>query len=189
MVNNADFQSQITPRSLSGGDSLYINLIKKDFPEFNLELMKSNVEKNIKNIFNYINGAPLSKEEAVLSFADSIKHKYSDMSVCNIKIHKTCISDYKKAQETATIKFQTAFQFEYQDKKRGSLTAQERYETEYTYLIKTDSLDKNKNTASLRCGYCGAPIEMVGLKICAYCGNLLEVIQDRAWYITNINIK
>lgn len=189
MVKHADVQSQRTPRSLSGGDTLFLPIILRDFPEFHLQFAKSEVGNSIVRIMNYINGGSFQGKEKVQAFADSLKEHYHKKSVSNVRIHKTCISNYVKTQGTATIQFQTAFQFDYQDERRGCLTLQERYETDYTYLIQENRMDEGEHAVSVRCGYCGAPAETVGAKQCTYCGTALDVIQDRAWQITSVNMK
>lgn len=189
MVKHADLQSQRTPRSLSGGDTLFLPIILRDFPEFHLQFAKSEIGNNIVGIFNYINGEHFQGKEKVQAFADTLKERYEQKAVSNDRVHKTCISNYVKTQGTATIQFQTAFQFDYQDERRGRLTAQERYETDYTYLIQENRMEDGEHAVSVRCGYCGAPMESVGAKLCAYCGTALDVIQDRAWQITGVNMK
>ena len=161
MVKAADMTAQLTPKSVSGGDAIYLPRIMKDYPQFNADLAKSVVEDNIRKTY----GAE--------HFAD-------------LKIHRTAISDYKKLYGTSTIKFQTAFQYTPDESKGGRRTTQEKAETEYTFKVKDKAGGTN---AALRCGHCGAPVARLGDKSCTYCGNEVILDMEQAWEITDINIK
>jgi len=43
--------------------------------------------------------------------------------------------------------------------------------------------------SALRCGYCGAPVPRLGDKTCIYCDNEIILNLEKAWEITDINIK
>ncbi len=80
-----------TPRSLSGGDSLYLPQILKDFPDFNLTSAKEKVREYLQE-----------------RFADAE----------DFAIHNIIISDYRKAGFEKTIVFQCAYELKEEDQKR-----------------------------------------------------------------------
>jgi len=86
MIKAADLNSQLTPKSVSGGDAIFLPRILKDYPQFNVNLAKNVVENNIRQLY----GAG--------HFAD-------------VKVHRTTISNYQKHYGSSVIKFQTAFQY------------------------------------------------------------------------------
>jgi hypothetical protein len=160
MVKTADVKSQLTPKSVSGGDSIFLPQIMRDYPQFNINLAKSVVENGIREQF----GAE--------HFAD-------------LKVHRTAVSHYGKHYGSSTIKFQTAFQYTSDDGRHGRRISQQKAETEYTFRVR----DKDGATnAALRCGYCGAPVPRLGDKSCGYCGNEVILDLEQAWEITDINI-
>jgi VCBS repeat-containing protein len=160
MVKSADMAAQHTPKSVSGGDSIFLPRIMRDYPQFNADLAKSIVE-------------------------DNIREKYGAEHFADLKVHRTAISYYKNKYGSSTIKFQTAFQYAADMGKKGRRILQQKAETKYTFRVR----DKDGGTnAALRCGHCGAPVARLGDKSCGYCGS--EVILDlvQAWEITGINI-
>lgn len=189
MVKQADINSQLTPKSVSGGDSIFLPQVMKDYPQFNVDLAKSVVENCIRDIFNSLHSGSMTEfkskyNEKVYSQCEMFLRKYGAISVTGLRVHRTAIAKYAKLYGTSTIKFQTAFQYEKSDK-NGHRTMQERFETEYTF--KTTDKD-GANNAAIRCNYCGAPVERLGIKTCKYCGNEVVLDVEQAWEITDINI-
>jgi hypothetical protein len=189
MVRSADMGAQNTPRSVSGGDSIFLPRIVRDYPQFNVDLAKSVVENCIRDIFNALHSGDMSAFQEkynakVYSKCEMFLRKYGSIPVTGLMVHRTAISKYTKHYGSSTIKFQTAFQYDTDGSGAGRRTNQEKFETEYTFRVK----DKDgKTNAALRCGHCGAPVARLGDKSCGYCGN--EVILDlvQAWEITDIN--
>lgn len=168
-----------TPKSVSGGDSLFLPLIKKDFPEINIETLKSNIKTCIKDILTGIetNDDNLIKNKYsknVYSFYQDLKTE-KNKKFDNIKFHKCTISDYKKNESDATIIFQIAFEYYINNQK----IIQEKYEINYTYYYNNDT---SGNT--IRCSYCGAPLKKLGSKYCEYCGSKINANSDFTWTIT-----
>lgn len=70
-----------TPKSLSGGDSLYLPMILKDFPYFDLRSAKSAVEQRIREELSSFEG---------------------------VRVHRTIISGYDRTNTENVIEFQSA---------------------------------------------------------------------------------
>lgn len=81
---NAELEAQQTPKSLSGMDSIILPRIKKDFPEFNVDVAKQDVRRELKNY---------------------LKNKQS------VKIHNVVIRDYKKHQFESVIVMQASAEY------------------------------------------------------------------------------
>jgi hypothetical protein len=160
MVKSADMTAQITPKSVSGGDSIFLPRILRDYPQFNADFAKGKIENHIRG-------------------------KYGAEHFADLKIHRTAISYYKNKYGSSTIKFQTAFQYTSDEGKKGRRISQHKAETKYTFRVR----DKDGGTnAALRCGHCGAPVARLGDKSCAYCGSEVILDIEQAWEITGINI-
>ncbi len=176
MVVDADKQYDTKPKSLSGGDSLYLPRILRDYPDFDLEKAKADIERSIALIFNDI--SQLEGNASVS--AQKLASRYAG-ETSSLRFHNTAISNYIKSSESATIKLQTAFEL----KINGKLK-QERYETEYTLFFKNEA---NHEVLTFSCENCGAPLTSLNAKTCEYCGNGLSFMQERMWVINSIILK
>ncbi len=174
MVREAEVQYDTTPKSISGGDRIYLPKILRDYPDFDVEKAKAEVEKTISLIFHDIERL---EGNALISAQKLITH-YSG-NITALKIHNTAISNYIKSKESATIKFQTAFEIKENDKLN-----QERYETEYALFFKS-----NDEVVSFSCENCGAPLSSLNNKTCAYCGNSIAFMQERVWVVNSIIMR
>ena len=72
------------PRSISGGDSIYLPLILRDFPDFNLDRAKDLVREELKGQFG---------------------------SRPDFRIHRVALSDYHKTPNERVIVFQASLQY------------------------------------------------------------------------------
>ncbi|MDR0325810.1 MAG: hypothetical protein LBI19_06940 [Oscillospiraceae bacterium] len=191
IIRAADMNAQLTPKSVSGGDSIHLPRILKDYPQFNVDLAKSVVENCIRDIFNALHSGDMSAfqekyNDKVYAQCGMFLQRYGRITVTGLRVHRTAISDYTKHYGSSTIKFQTAFQYETAGGKDGKRINQERFETGYTFKVKDK---EGGSSAALRCGHCGAPVARLGDKSCAYCGNEVILDLEQAWEITDINIK
>ena len=50
MLKNAEMEDETLPKSLSSMDSIYLEQIKRDFPEINIKELKRSCEKEILNL-------------------------------------------------------------------------------------------------------------------------------------------
>lgn len=88
---DAELEAQQTPKSLAGMDSIILPRIKKDFPEFNVDVAKQDVRHELKNY---------------------LKNKRS------VKIHNVVIRDYKKHKFESVIVMQAAAEYIEKDRKQ-----------------------------------------------------------------------
>lgn len=181
-----------TPKTVSGGDRLYLDSIMKDFPDFNLDLAKSYIEECITDYFSametqdittvkekYAGSVAKKAEAAVNDLISSNKHVGYD----NLKFHKTVIYQYVKSGQDRVIKFQSAFEYTYTDE-QGSKKIQDRMQVDYTYYLESKD---GEDSVALRCKYCGAPVSNLGGEVCSYCGNAIVGVIDKVWKVTNIS--
>jgi len=77
-------EDDLRPKSLSGGDSLYLPMIRRDFPDFDISHAKNVVSSRVR--------------DELTSFDDVV-------------IHKTVISGYKSSPLEYVVEFQTAAQY------------------------------------------------------------------------------
>lgn len=132
----AELDAQQTPKSLSGMDSIILPRIKKDFPDFNVDVAKSDVRRELKNY---------------------LRNKQS------VKIHNVVIRDYKKHKFESVIimqasaeyiegsrKLQKRYNFNYVYALAGSLS-----ETNIAAVCPNCG-GPVSNTSLAECEYCGS---------------------------------
>ncbi len=81
---DAELEAQQTPRSLAGMDSVYLPMIMKDFPEFNIDVAKNHIRQELK------------------------KYLASKQSV---KIHNVVIRNYRKHKLESVIVMQASAEY------------------------------------------------------------------------------
>lgn len=183
-IKSADQEQISRPKSLSGTENIHRIGIDKDFPEMNIDVAKTLISNFLPEYFLALSTGDIDRirDNCSSQFCDKIlaagslgKTTYKD-----VLVHKVVVSDYRKNSEEATISFQAALQYKSSKKKRLS---QEKYTILYSYYL--DYGDEGENV-SLTCNYCGAPLEIVGAKVCPYCGAEISASIVRTWKITDV---
>ena len=178
------------PKSVSSMDSLYLSRIKKDFPELNINELKSDSERVIIDALNAIEK---KDEEALISSKkvnSYIKSKIDDLKDSNvvydhIKIHKTVINNYERTDSVATITLASSVEYFYKKDNETGKKVQTRFKCEYIYIIDSEKVG-NVKALGLNCPNCGAPIKTLGHKYCEYCNTGVIDIVKKNWTINNI---
>jgi hypothetical protein len=191
-IQQADLDIAQTPKSLSGGDAIYLRKVKADHPEFNIDLAKSEVENCISDIFVWA-ARPRSEQEfkakynqKIHSDSEIIVRKHGKLEITDMKIHRTAMCGYISNSENSTIRFQTALQYDYKDKSRTTQRQQVKIETAYSYKMASGG---DQDNLALRCSYCGAPLKKIGKSVCEFCGNKVVLDQDKVWEVTDVTEK
>ena len=189
VMNEQQIETENTPKSLFGMETSYLGQIKKDFPDLNINEIKSIGENYIIKYLNAIEEKDKTKLDHVSDKMKSvIESKINDLknkqvNYDNIKIHRTVLSRYEKKNGLATITLQTAFEYIYKENNKTK-KIQDRYNTEFIYII--DSEKTKSKAIGLNCPNCGAPIKNLGEKYCNYCGSGIKDIVKRTWILNNI---
>lgn len=187
-IKEADTAQMTTPRTLSGTEPVYRNMILKDFPEFNLELARSYIKGFLPEYFHArsignVNGI---RDNCSKQFCDSMQSKLDSLKLTgkqlqsyhSVRVHNAVVSGYTKNGYEATITFEAAVEYVL----NGRLS-QHKYKIFYSYFLSYGAKGENE---SLKCSNCGAPISTLGEKICAYCGEVIEASVERTWKITDV---
>ena len=178
------------PKSVSSMDNLYLTKIKKDFPDLNINELKSDCEKIILDTLNAIE----KKDEYALISSEKvnsyIKSKIDDLKDSNviydhIKIHRTVISNYERNDNVATITFVSSLEYFYKKDNELGMKIQTRFKCEYIYIINSSKIG-NVKALGINCPNCGAPIKTLGHKYCEYCNVGIVDIVKKNWIINNI---
>ena len=187
---NSEKETAETPKSLSSMDSIYLDQIKKDFPDLNINELKSESERVIIDTLNAIEEKDKDALISSKKVNSYIKSKIADLkdgsaTYDDIKIHKTVVNHYEKRDGVATICFASSLEYFYKKDDEAGKKIQTRYKCEYIYII--DSLKVGDVKAlGLNCPNCGAPIKTLGHKYCEYCNTGVIDIVKKNWTINNI---
>ena len=181
-----ELQQEDQPKSLSGMTSIYLPQILRDFPEFNWEELRTEVERSVKELLETKNVR----------------------SAGVVRIHKTVISRYQKYNGTASILCETAAEYwtKAENQENSQTTARNVRQSAKGQHGQNDAAQQTRKkqtvceaeliyvynsslsgtAASLVCPNCGAPVEELGVKKCRYCGSVLEVSGARSWKVQNV---
>lgn len=187
-VKQADAAQMSTPKSLSGTEPVYRDMILKDFPEFGIELARSYIKGFLPEYFNALSSGDFLgiRDNCTSQFVDSLQSgidskrlegaKPNEYSA--VKVHKVVISGYKRTNEEAIVTFDAAVEY-----RIGEKLSQHKYKILYVYFLQFGSKGENE---SLKCQNCGAPISSVGEKVCPACGEAIEASIERTWKIADV---
>ena len=192
-IENSKIEDENTHKSISSMESIYLDKIERDFPDLNINELKSKAEANIINVLDTIESKDIknldNKNEKVVAFT---QHKIDDLndkkvSIDNIKIHKTLLNKYELGNGIATITIASSLEYFYKKGSEVGHKIQTRFKTEFIYIVDASKLHNNVKGLGLNCPNCGAPVKTLGHKHCEYCNTGIIEIVKKVWIINNIN--
>ena len=180
ILKNADYEAETTPKSLSSAEPLLMDRIRRDFPEYNPELIRQRVMRDAKTFYESAQAGKCLYADGV---SDQLKERLTsslppDVSG-DIHIHKVALAAYDDSSQDRVLTFQAAASF----KDSAGVTRQRRLILTYLAAWSTDTVTGVKRA---NCPNCGAPVPVVGAKVCQYCGTVLKVWAGTSWILTDI---
>lgn len=192
VIEKTELEAENTPKSVTGMETVYKDIISKDFPEVNLSELKSMVEKAVLDSLNTIETGDInnysydaSKPKAYVDSKIS-DYKGKNVKFDQIKFHKTVLKQYQNKNGIATMIFQTSLEYYLSLNGKRSKKVQDRYKVEFIYIVDSKQVGKKAKALGLNCPNCGAPITDTGVKTCKYCGSGTIEIVKRVWILNNI---
>ncbi len=186
----AQLEDEELPKSLSSMDSIYLEKIKEDFPDININELKRMSEKIILDSLNAIEKKTSQniKNAKIKAFVDSKIEdlKGSTISYDSIKFHKTVVSKYENYNGIATIYFGSSLEYFYQKDNSIKKKVQDRFKLEFIYIIDSSKVAADKKILGLNCPNCGSPIRSLRNRNCEYCGTKVIDLVKRVWTCNNI---
>ena len=191
-----------TPKSVSGMTNLLLPKIVSDFPDFEYDEMKERAENTLTQYLR----AVTQKNTAVLTDGNTelkqqLENHIQMLSIKGlwehfdqIKIHRTEIHQYKKADGRCIITYQSALEcFHYITDTSSVIEGskeykyQTKYNTDLIYIQDRNLLENELDHAlGINCPNCGAPLSSLGAKKCEYCGTPVIEINIHAWSFSDI---
>ena len=179
-IKKADFEAETTPKSLSSAEPLLMDRIKRDFPEYNPELIRQRVAKDAGTFYESARAGKCLYTDGV---SDQLKERlesYLPPDVAgNIQVHKVALAAYDDSSADRVLTFQAAAAF----RDSAGTVRQRRLVLKYLAAWSTDTMTGVKRS---NCPNCGAPVPIVGSKVCQYCGTALKVWAGTQWLLTDV---
>lgn len=208
-------ESEVTaiPKSLSSMESLCLPRIERDFPEFNWNEWKVRVQdavlKKLQAVderdVELVRDLPMIKREVEQmisnpgSLVDNKPYYEHELEFKNRHAYRTVISGYDRDEGLCTIRTETSVSYERMvdvavkgkkgvngevSKSSKMIKIQTVFRTELVYVQNAEKIQGKM--IGYTCPNCGAPVRMLGVKMCEYCGTALEAVNTKAWSINKI---
>lgn len=188
VINESKIEDMEQPKSLSSLDSVYLTNINRDFPELNINELKSKAEKVILDSYNAVESKDVSNLNGkFLSFVEDMMNDYKDKKVSfeEFKFHNTVVSKYSNDKGIATIVFGSSYEY-ILNIDGNQRKVQDRARVEFIYVIDIDKVPSNLRALGINCPNCGSPIKSLGIKTCSYCGSAIREVFGHVFTCNNI---
>lgn len=198
-IEESEIMNSEMHKTVYSMENVYLDQIKKDFSELNINELKSSAEMNIRNVLHAIETKDKNelrnKNDRIYAYVtNKIEDLKDNKFVCdNLSFHKTILSRYEKKNDVATMEFQTSLEYFTKEKNKIGRKKQTRYKTQFIHVIDSKLYGENKiKVLGLNCHNCGAPIKDVDKTKCEYCNSKIIIPQSgveyvkRIWFLNNL---
>lgn len=167
-------------RSLSSAGDLFLDRIKRDFPEYNPAMVLNRVKKDARIYLQSAKeGHTLFHEGVSDSFRERLAYSLPTDVKGGIEVYNAALSDYDDRGRDRILVFQAAA--EYFD----SRDALRPVRLTLKYIAAYDG-NVDGEVRGFNCPNCGAPLPIVGSKICHYCGTGIKSSAGLGWILTDV---
>lgn len=167
-------------RSLSSAGNLFLDRIKRDFPEYNPAMVLNRVKKDARIYLQSAKeGHTLFREGVSDSFREHLAYSLPTDVKGGIEVYNAALSDYDDRGRDRILVFQAAA--EYLD----SRDALRPVRLTLKYIAAYDG-NVDGEVRGFNCPNCGAPLPIVGSKICHYCGTGIKSSAGLGWILTDV---
>ncbi len=167
-------------RSLSSMGDLFLDRIKRDFPEYNPAMVLNRVKKDARIYLQSAKeGHTLFRDGVSDSFRERLAYSLPTDVKGGIEVYNAALSDYDDRGRDRILVFQAAA--EYLD----SSDALRPVRLTLKYIAAYDG-NVDGEVRGFNCPNCGAPLPIVGSKICHYCGTGIKSSAGLGWILTDV---
>lgn len=204
-INSMEMEQSVTPKSVSAATGLYLPKITKDFPDFHYGEMKTRAENVLISYLRSVDAMNIGLlTEGTSELKDSLSMRINSLRNLgqreyfqNIKIHRTEISQYRKTKGRCSVVLQSAVEYIHYVEKDGSIQKgrsdireQSKYDVEVIYIQDRDLIENLEDAGlAMNCPNCGAPLPMLGAKVCEYCDSPVVEFNIRTWNFAAVKEK
>ena len=167
-------------RSLSSSGDLFLDRIKRDFPEYNPAMVLNGVKKDARiYLQSSKEGHTMFREGVSDSFRERLAYSLPPDVKGGIEVYNAALSNYDDRGRDRILVFQAAS--EYID----SRDALRPVRLTLKYIAAYDG-NVDGEVRGFNCPNCGAPLPIVGSKICHYCGTGIKSSAGLGWILTDV---
>ncbi len=167
-------------RSLSSAGDLFLDRIKRDFPEYNPAMVLNRVKKDARIYLQSAKeGHTLFREGVSDSFRERLAYSLPTDVKGGIEVYNAALSDYDDRGRDRILVFQAAA--EYLDPRDALRPVR----LTLKYIAAYDG-NVDGEVRGFNCPNCGAPLPIVGSKICHYCGTGIKSSAGLGWILTDV---
>lgn len=167
-------------RSLSSAGNLFLDRIKRDFPEYNPAMVLNRVKKDARIYLQSAKeGHTLFREGVSDSFREHLAYSLPTDVKGGIEVYNAALSDYDDRGRDRILVFQAAA--EYLDSRDALCPVR----LTLKYIAAYDG-NVDGEVRGFNCPNCGAPLPIVGSKICHYCGTGIKSSAGLGWILTDV---
>lgn len=167
-------------RSLSSAGDLFLDRIKRDFPEYNPAMVLNRIKKDARIYLQSAKeGHTLFREGVSDSFRERLAYSLPTDVKGGIEVYNAALSDYDDRGRDRILVFQAAA--EYLDSRDALRPVRLTLKYIAAYGGNVDGEVRGFN-----CPNCGAPLPIVGSKICHYCGTGIKSSAGLGWILTDV---
>ena len=167
-------------RFLSSAGDLFLDRIKRDFPEYNPAMVLNRVKKDARIYLQSAKeGHTLFRDGVSDSFRERLAYSLPTDVKGGIEVYNAALSDYDDRGRDRILVFQAAA--EYLD----SRDALRPVRLTLKYIAAYDG-NVDGEVRGFNCPNCGAPLPIVGSKICHYCGTGIKSSAGLGWILTDV---
>lgn len=201
-VRKMEAEYESTTKSVSAGTNIYLPQIKRDFPEFHYEEMKSRAENVLTSFLIGVDTNDYKRlAEGTNELEDSLLNRIQKSDALNrnehfkeIRIHQMELHRYFHSAGRCSIVFQAAVQYKHWIEENGKVVKgsserweQARYNVTVIYIQDRDVIQNTETDGlGLVCPNCGAPIGNLGVKICPYCESAVVEFNIKTWGFSEV---
>lgn len=167
-------------RSLSSAGDLFLDRIKRDFPEYNPAMVLNRVKKDARIYLQSAKeGHTLFREGVSDSFREHLAYSLPTDVKGGIEVYNAALSDYDDRGRDRILVFQAAADY------LDSRDALRPVRLTLKYIAAYDG-NVDGEVRGFNCPNCGAPLPIVGSKICHYCGTGIKSSAGLGWILTDV---
>lgn len=167
-------------RSLSSAGDLFLDRIKRDFPEYNPAMVLNRVKKDARIYLQSAKeGHTLFREGVSYSFRERLAYSLPTDVKGGIEVYNAALSDYDDRGRDRILVFQAAAKY------LDSRDALRPVRLTLKYIAAYDG-NVDGEVRGFNCPNCGAPLPIVGSKICHYCGTGIKSSAGLGWILTDV---
>ena len=167
-------------RSLSSTGDLFLDRIKRDFPEYNPAMVLNRVKKDARIYLQSAKeGHTLFREGVSDSFRERLAYSLPTDVKGGIEVYNAALSDYDDRGRDRILVFQAAAEY------LESRDALRPVRLTLKYIAAYDG-NVDGEVRGFNCPNCGAPLPIVGSKICHYCGTGIKSSAGLGWILTDV---